>query len=156
MCSAINLEYIHRNAGWNYSKGAILFLLFQLTLSLLSIGAQVQHAIESFNKKNYAEYLTCLEKEFSVTPLSKLSYETIARSAVAIEKTKGWESKSGKQARELLKESADVLRYLDAMVRFRLEREYSIKAVGRIQAYLRDYYDAICSQKYIQCLRERK
>ena len=92
-------------------------LLLPLTILLVlsaQIVAQVQPAIDSFNKKDYTNYLTYLDKEFSVTPLSKLSYETIARSAVAIEKTNGWEAMSGKQARELLKESADALRYLEA------------------------------------------
>ena len=90
-----------------------LLLFLQLTLSL-PICAQLPPATDSFNKKDYADYLTYLEKEFSVTPLSKLSYETIARSAVAIEKTNRWEAMSGKQARELLKESPDALRYLEA------------------------------------------
>ena len=84
---------------------------------LLPLGAKAQSPAELFERTNYGGYLAHLQEELAnITQVKvKPPLDKIARVAISIEKTHGWDGPSGKKTRELLKDAPDALRELDAM-----------------------------------------
>ncbi|MHB9025311.1 MAG: hypothetical protein ACYC7E_14265 [Armatimonadota bacterium] len=75
-----------------------------------------QIAAEAFKVKEYAAYLNTLPNELQTAVQNpQAAIEKIVMVAIALEKTRGWKSDAGEQARTFLADSPDALRYLDAI-----------------------------------------